>query len=70
MRVLVVNLVACASAGMSLAARYSGDAGGMFFSALAVIFGAATCHVVSGLQVRDVESEGVVVSFLRGGVGG
>lgn len=63
-KVLVVNLMACASAGMSLAARYSGDAGGMFFSALAVIFGVATCYVVSGLQVREVVSEEVVDTFL------
>lgn len=69
MEVLVVNLMACASAGMSLAARYSGHAGGIVFSALAVIFGAAMCYVVSGLQVRDLESKGVVGSFLLGGGG-
>ncbi|CAM9536547.1 unnamed protein product [Ectocarpus sp. 6 AP-2014] len=54
MEVLVVNLMACASAGMSLAARYSGHAGGIVFSAFAVIFGAAMCYVVSGLQSHPI----------------
>lgn len=49
---LVANLMACASAGVALAASNSGGASGPFLATVAAGLGVVTCYVVSGLQVH------------------
>jgi len=50
--VFIANLTACASAAVALWAGNTAGAAGGLLVAVAVVLGAATLYVASGLQVR------------------